>query len=207
MAFDFLRHYDADIAPELAAYWEKALAEGMVPRWERREVERVVAGIRARLPPPPRPQPRAAEGTTGDPGSSRVALRPRPAGFVTLLVRQVMTWIGTPYLFGGESRRGVDCSAFTRAVYRDGFGVKLPRNARAQYEQGRAVSAKALIPGDLLFFDTLDRGHVTHVGVYVGDGRFAHASSSRGVVIVALEKPYYQHAWVGARRLFAAPDA
>jgi cell wall-associated NlpC family hydrolase len=117
----------------------------------------------------------------------------------------VARWIGTPYRMGGTTRRGVDCSGFVRAVYRDAFGVELPRNSRAQHRVGQSVRKRDLAPGDLVFFDTLDRGRITHVGIYLGDGLFAHASSSRGVTRARLGKHYYQRAWVGARRLFAAP--
>ena len=97
---------------------------------------------------------------------------------------------------------GVDCSAFVREVYREAFNVELPRNARAQYKTGQVVATQSqLRSGDLIFFDTLDRGQVTHVGVFIGDGEFAHASSSRGVTPARLKKKYYQRAYWGSRRL------
>jgi len=124
------------------------------------------------------------------------------AGWEAVLSRSVEGWVGVPYLWGGITKRGVDCSAFVREVYREAFNVELPRNARAQHRTGRAVAAQGqLEPGDLIFFDTLDRGRVTHVGVFLGEGKFAHASSSRGVTPAKLKKKYYQRAYWGSRRL------
>lgn len=110
-------------------------------------------------------------------------------------------WKGTRYLFGGTTRKGVDCSAYMRAIFREGLDVELPRNSRAQHRLGRSVGQKQLKPGDLIFFDTLDRGRVTHVGVYLGKGEFSHASSSKGVTRAKLKYRYYQRAYVGSRRV------
>ncbi len=206
MALDFPQHFDRDIAPELVRWWQQELDAGRVPGWERRQVEAALAETRALI----------AERSVGDArvwridegGEKReVDDRPlrHPPGWRARLNASVDRWIGTPYRLGGSSRRGVDCSAFVRAVYREAFAVELPRSSRAQYRAGRAVARSALAPGDLVFFDTLDRGRVTHVGIYLGGGRFVHASSSRGVVRAELGKRYYQLAWVGARRLFGPP--
>lgn len=126
---------------------------------------------------------------------------PAPSGFRALLGKTVAQWLGTPYLFGGTSRDGVDCSAFSRATMRATLGIDIPRNARGQARIGSPVTRDALRAGDLVFFDTLERGHITHVGVYLGDGHFAHASSSRGVVRDALGQRYYQRAYRTSRRL------
>ncbi len=123
------------------------------------------------------------------------------ADFAGTLRKATATWLGTPYRFGGTDRRGIDCSAFSRALYDETTAIELPRNSRAQFSLGTGVDKARLAVGDLVFFDTLDRGTVTHVGVYVGSGEFAHASSSRGVVIDALGSAYYERAWWGGRRL------
>lgn len=112
----------------------------------------------------------------------------------------VHVWKGTPYRWGGTSQRGVDCSGFSREVFRQAAAYELPRTSRSQAHIGTPVVQTQLRLGDLVFFDTLDRGHITHVGIYLGDGKFAHASSSRGVVVDKLEKRYYQRAFRKARR-------
>lgn len=126
-------------------------------------------------------------------------------GWSRVLARTVKKWLGVPYRFGGASKRGVDCSALTRRLYREAVRIQLPRNSRAQFRRGTRVRKSNLERGDLLFFDTLDRGRVTHVGVYMGKGRFVHASSSRGVTYSQFQKPYYQRAYWGARRLLSVP--
>ncbi len=93
-------------------------------------------------------------------------------------VQYARQFIGTPYVFGGtDLRNGIDCSAFVKAAY--GFaGVELPRTAYQQSQLGRPVSLQDLKAGDLLFFKTSDRAPVTHVGMYMGENRFIHSSSS-----------------------------
>ena len=114
------------------------------------------------------------------------------------LLEAVDDWYGIRYRFGGTSKSGVDCSAFVRAVYETAFGIELPRTAREQYA---AASHKVSEPkqGDLLFFNT--RGGVSHVGVYLGNDRFAHASSSKGVMVSSLTEKYYAARYLGARRV------
>ena len=119
------------------------------------------------------------------------------------LLRVVDGYLGVPYRWGGTTRRGMDCSAMTRAIVRETYGLELPRTSGQMFGLGAAVrGADRLRPGDLVFFRITDSGPgVSHVGVYVGDGRFAHASSSRGGVIDALSKPYFQNRYVGGRRI------
>ena len=112
-------------------------------------------------------------------------------------------WIGTPYRWGGESRRGIDCSAFVRAFMRDNLGVELPRATAGQQFEGVSVRKDDLLPGDLVFFR---RRSVRHVGVYLGGGEFIHASSSRGVTVSNLSEGYYQDAYWMARRVLSAPS-
>ncbi|HXO42970.1 MAG TPA: C40 family peptidase, partial [Thermoanaerobaculia bacterium] len=100
------------------------------------------------------------------------------------LVEQAMTYLGTPYRRGGTTRRGVDCSGLVGAVYGE-QGLDLPRTAAQQFAEGMAVAASDLRPGDLVFFrDTYKRG-ISHVGIYIGDGRFLHAAGRRHGVIVS----------------------
>lgn len=107
-------------------------------------------------------------------------------------------WYGTRYRFGGTTKSGIDCSAFVREVYKTAFGIDLPRTAREQFKAAvHAVSD--LQQGDLLFFNT--RGGVSHVGVYIGNNKFVHASSSHGVVVSSLDEKYYAARYLGARRM------
>lgn len=119
------------------------------------------------------------------------------------LLRVVDGYIGVPYRWGGTTRQGMDCSALTRAIVRETYGLELPRTSGQMYALGTAVHPAArLRPGDLVFFRVADSGPgVSHVGIYVGDGRFAHASSSRGGVIDELGETYFQTRYVGGRRI------
>jgi cell wall-associated NlpC family hydrolase len=107
------------------------------------------------------------------------------------------SWRGTRYRSGGTSHAGVDCSGFTTLTFRDLYGVKLPRTAREQAMQGTPVSRGSLQPGDLVFFK---RRHGDHVGIYLGDGNFMHASSSQGVTISSIDNVYWRDKfWKGSR--------
>jgi cell wall-associated NlpC family hydrolase len=114
------------------------------------------------------------------------------------LTRTALRYLGVPYEWGGESFSGVDCSGFVQAVFRHN-GIDLPRTADAQFEVGRHVSMSRLQPGDLVFFQTYTEG-ASHVGIYLGGGRFVHASSSDGVRVDSLSEDYYSSRYIGARR-------
>lgn len=109
--------------------------------------------------------------------------------------------IGTPYRFGGDSERGIDCSAFTRRVYRS-QNVELPRNSREQARVSTSVAYSSVRTGDLIFFDTSINGGISHVGVFLGGGTFAHASSSHGVTKSSLKEKYYVKRFVKGGRIF-----
>jgi len=114
-------------------------------------------------------------------------------------VQTAMEYIGTPYVFGGISPGGFDCSGYVRYVFAHA-GVSLPRTADEQYEMGRPVSEGSLRTGDLVFFSTYDYGP-SHVGIYLSDGNFINASSSRGVAIDSLYSEYWGSCYIGARRI------
>lgn len=110
-------------------------------------------------------------------------------------------YLGHAYHYGGSSARGFDCSGFALHVYQS-VGIRLPHSASAQARLGKPVARHQLQPGDLVFFRTRGR-HISHVGIYIGNGKFIHASSARGRVrIDTLEKGYYKQRYAGARRLY-----
>jgi len=118
-------------------------------------------------------------------------------------------WEGTPYRDGGRSRDGIDCSAFVQLTFEEVFQRELPRSAERQERAGRTVPRGELATGDLVFFRTKGIGPFfkkRHVGIYVGAGDFAHASSSRGVTISSLQEPYWRTVYHGARRVLASEN-
>ncbi|WAH36779.1 C40 family peptidase [Alicyclobacillus dauci] len=98
-------------------------------------------------------------------------------------------FIGTPYRMGGESASGFDCSGFSQTVFAH-FNISLPRTAAGQAQVGQTISKSDLQPGDLVFFNTDGTG-ISHVGIYVGDGKFISATSSKGVQVNDISDPYY----------------
>jgi cell wall-associated NlpC family hydrolase len=135
-------------------------------------------------------------------GAPRYQGRPgEPAPDRKEIVRFAKTFMGTPYRSGGTNYKGVDCSGFVFAVYRE-FDIKLPRTSLDQSHAGQPVDPSELKPADLVFFKTSKRSSVTHVGIYVGGGNFVHASTSqRKVRVDALDDAYYRRRFTGARRV------
>lgn len=122
-----------------------------------------------------------------------------PTGSV--IVQAASRFRGVRYRWGGSSRSGFDCSGFTRYVFRHKAGIDLPHSSSAQFRKGVPVSRKELKSGDLVFFRTYRRG-ASHVGIYIGNGKFIHASSSGGRVRVdSMNSGYYRARYVGARRI------
>jgi cell wall-associated NlpC family hydrolase len=119
------------------------------------------------------------------------------------LLAAVNQWLGTPYRLGGTSKNAVDCSGFTMNIYVQVFNRSIPRTTDGQYTKyGRsAVDDHARREGDLVYFNTLQNGKpVSHVGIWLDDKRFVHASSSKGVVIANINDTYYRTRYVGANR-------
>lgn len=116
------------------------------------------------------------------------------------IVNNAFKYMGVPYVFGGTTPNGFDCSGFTQYVYKQS-GISISRTTIDQYNQGTSVSKSNLIKGDLVFFKDTYRTGVSHVGIYIGDNKFIHASSSNGVTITSLNSDYYVQHWLGAKRI------
>jgi lipoprotein Spr len=117
------------------------------------------------------------------------------------LLETVDDWYGVRYRVGGNTHKGVDCSGFTVAVYASLYGLTIPRVSREQYRVSKKLSTTELQEGDLVFFDTRGRGYVSHVGIYLGNNKFIHASVSRGVMVNDLFENYYLRRYVGGGRI------
>lgn len=115
---------------------------------------------------------------------------------------EAIKFLDTPYKYGGNSQKGIDCSAFTLQVYQNALSVDLPRSAKEQYTVGEKIfSEEELQFGDLVFFNTRRASFPGHVGIYLGENQFVHASRSLGVTVSSLENAYYKKRYVGARRM------
>ncbi|MDR5859339.1 C40 family peptidase [Halomonas eurihalina] len=123
---------------------------------------------------------------------------PPPTLIRQALLAQHEHWLGTPYRLGGTTRSGIDCSALVQHVFADTFRLEMPRTTARQVHEGRQISRDELRPGDLVFFRP--PGAYRHVGIYVGEGRFLHASSSRGVKLSSLDNQYWQRYYWQSRR-------
>lgn len=116
------------------------------------------------------------------------------------LLEAVDQFYGVRYRRGGNGDWGIDCSGFTVAVYSAAYGFALPRVSKEQYRISRKISTTELQEGDLLFFNTVGRG-VSHVGVYLGNNKFIHATVHGGVMVNSLFEPYYIKRFLGAGRI------
>lgn len=124
-----------------------------------------------------------------------------PKMVVTQLNKQLRTWRGTPYRYGGLSHRGVDCSGFVYLTMRDRFNLRLPRSTREQSKIGTRIDVDDVQPGDLLFFKTGEGENGLHVGIYDRDNAFIHASTSRGVTRSSMNNVYWRKTFWQARRI------
>lgn len=115
------------------------------------------------------------------------------------LYEAIEKWWATRYRYGGTTKKGIDCSALTGTLINEGFGIVLPRTARAQYAECNKLSRENLAEGDLVFFNTT--GGVSHVGVYLGNSYFIHASVHSGVTINSLNENYYSKKYIGGGRI------
>lgn len=112
------------------------------------------------------------------------------------LLTQTLDWKGTPYCYGGTTKKCTDCSGFTSNIYKDVFEKVIPRVSRDIYANCMPIAKYSLYEGDLVFFATGGGTRITHVGIYLWDGYFVHASSSKGVIISNLRQGYYSRTFV-----------
>ena len=120
-------------------------------------------------------------------------------------VESVMSYakkqLGKPYVWGAEGPDSFDCSGFTQYVFKNSVGISIPRVSKDQSKHGQFVSRSELQRGDLVFFDTSGDGAVNHVGIYMGENQFIHASSGGGKVVISEMNSYYSPRYINARRV------
>ena len=163
---------------------------------EQRRQERLAAQARARFAAAQLETDDPTEATTASYAIPEAALDPPPDARYGGVVGIAMQYLGVPYVWGGASPSGFDCSGFSMYVFAQ-VGVSLPHHAASQYGMGSPVSKDQLQPGDLVFFNGLG-----HMGIYIGGGQFIHAPHTGDVVkISSLSDSWYANTWVGARRL------
>ncbi|ARF18177.1 C40 family peptidase [Sporosarcina ureae] len=121
------------------------------------------------------------------------------ASKTTNITKTATSLTGIKYRYGGTTRAGFDCSGYVGYVFKQN-GLKVARTSRAMYASGRAIKKSSLRNGDLVFFNTTGRG-VSHVGIYVGNGKFAHASTSKGVRVDKVNDSYWGKRYIGAKRV------
>ncbi len=144
-----------------------------------------------------------AAGCSSTPGPVSPAVNTARSDNTTIkerLNQHYLAWHGVPYKIGGNDKRGIDCSGFVHLTYKKALGVTVPRSTNLLAKTGTEISRKQLAVGDLVFFKTgLAK---QHVGIYVGNSQFIHASTSKGVMKSNLKSPYWsKHYWKSARVL------
>jgi len=144
------------------------------------------------------PQPSRSTAASSTPKKSTTTTT-KPASKAGAVIATGKQYIGVKYVYGGTTPAGFDCSGFTQYVFAKN-GVNLPRVSRDQFKVGMSVSFNNLRSGDLVFFSLAKNGVIDHVGIYVGNGQFINASSSKGVTIYTLGN-YWKSAYVGAKRV------
>ncbi|KAB1182789.1 hypothetical protein F6450_05480 [Photobacterium damselae subsp. damselae] len=122
--------------------------------------------------------------------------KPQASGGFSSVYR---SWKGTPYRYGGTTRRGIDCSAFVQVGYSNVYDLALPRTTAEQVKKGKKISRANAREGDLVFFRTGRNSR--HVGIYLGNSEFLHASRSKGVIISSLDNPYWRRTFWQIRRM------
>jgi len=119
------------------------------------------------------------------------------------VMSKVIEYLNIPYVWGGTSKRGFDCSGFVQNVMYQALGIMLPRTSYEQSNVGESVEKAELKFGDLIFFDTMNKGRVSHVGIYLSDGYFAHSGSKTGVIVASLNSDFYARTYLKAKRVIS----
>jgi len=166
-----------------------------------------LAGVKVTAPPVAETESKKNVGITYDaalslPNKYANLLGVAPTSLTNLeLLAQMEKWFGTQYCFGGSTDSCIDCSSFTQVILRDVYNVKIPRNSQQQFDASTKIETENLKEGDLVFFNTVSASMIiTHVGVYVCNNKFVHASTSKGVTINDLSEKYFAKAFRGAGR-------
>lgn len=108
-------------------------------------------------------------------------------------------WLGTPYKYGGSDEKGMDCSGFVNMVYKEVYKKSIPRTCQEIYAGSSPVQKKKLRQGDLLFFK-IDGDKISHIGIYLNDNKFIHATTKKGVMVDDMDNPYYKKSFINAGR-------
>jgi lipoprotein Spr len=166
-----------------------------------------VAGVKVAAPPVAETEPKknvsiAYDAALSLPNKYANLLGVAPTSLTNVeLLAQMEKWFGTQYCFGGSTDSCIDCSSFTQVILRDVYNVKIPRNSQQQFDASTKIETENLKEGDLVFFNTVSASMIiTHVGVYVCNNKFVHASTSKGVTINDLSEKYFAKAYRGAGR-------
>ncbi|MBG8553234.1 C40 family peptidase [Hymenobacter guriensis] len=117
------------------------------------------------------------------------------------LLRTVTDWLGTPYRFGSNTKRGTDCSGFVTRVFKEVYGITLQRSSRSMFEKVQRVAKDEMQTGDLVFFRRGPGQPIYHVGIYLTSGKFAHSATNGGVMVSSLNQAYYHRNFYAAGRV------
>ncbi len=119
----------------------------------------------------------------------------------TTLLRTVLDWMGTPYRYGSNTKKGTDCSGFVTRVFKEVYGITLQRSSRSMFSSVKHVAKAEMETGDLVFFRRGPGQPIYHVGIYLKDGKFAHSACNGGVMVSSLSQAYYQRNFYAAGRV------
>ena len=118
------------------------------------------------------------------------------------LLAEYKQWKNTPYRYGSTGQAGTDCSGFVQAIYKETFHIDLPRDSSSQVLRGNSIETSSLKPGDLVFYRI--NSHLKHVGIYIGNHKFMHSSTTLGVMISNMDLPYWQKRYWTSRRVLSS---
>lgn len=131
--------------------------------------------------------------------STKTSDENNPTWVKKALYKEYNNWCETPYKFGGQTKKGIDCSSLVQTVYKDAFGIAIPRATDEQIKMGYEVPAHSSKEGDLIFFKIDSK--IRHAGIVIEKGKFLHTSSSEGVTISQLSNPYWKNKYWQTRRV------